>query len=51
MMEAHGRGQGSISERGLVIFDRREAAGDAEARTRFEQAQSSSGRMVTVLRA
>jgi hypothetical protein len=35
----------------LVIFDRRQEAGGAESRTRFERAQSPSGREVTVLRA
>lgn len=35
----------------LVIFDRRRDAGDADSRTRFEQAQAPSGRKVTVLRA
>ena len=34
----------------LVIFDRRAAAEDIEARTRFEEAVSPAGRRVTVLR-
>lgn len=34
----------------LVIFDRRSAAGEIEARTRFEEAVSPGGRRVTVLR-
>jgi hypothetical protein len=35
----------------LVIFDRRRESGDAESRTRFEQAHAPSGRKVVVLRA
>jgi hypothetical protein len=40
-----------LSEGVLVIFDRRDDAGDAESRTRFEEALTPSGRRVTVLRA
>jgi hypothetical protein len=40
-----------LDEGVLVIFDRRPEAGGTESRTRFEQAQSPSGRQVTVLRA
>ncbi len=40
-----------LDEGVLVIFDRRRDAGDAESRTRFEQAGAPSGRKVTVLRA
>ena len=35
----------------LVIFDRREAAEDIEARTRFDEAMTPAGRRVTLLRA
>lgn len=35
----------------LVIFDRREAAEDIEARTRFDEAVTPKGRKVTLLRA
>jgi hypothetical protein len=35
----------------LVIFDRRPDAGDAESRTRFEEATTATGRKVTVVRA
>ncbi|WP_437997054.1 AAA family ATPase [Sorangium sp. So ce185] len=35
----------------LVIFDRRPEAGDIETRTRFEEAETPSGRKVTLLRA
>ncbi|NMO21811.1 ATP-binding protein [Pyxidicoccus fallax] len=41
----------SLDEGVLVVFDRRREAGDADSRTRFEQAQAPSGRKVTVLRA
>ena len=41
----------SLDEGVLVLFDRRKEAGDTESRTRFEQAQTPSGRKVTVLRA
>jgi hypothetical protein len=41
----------SLDEGVLVLFDRRREAGDAESRTRFEQAEAPSGRKVTVLRA
>ncbi|MBZ4417902.1 ATP-binding protein [Myxococcus sp. RHSTA-1-4] len=41
----------SLDEGVLVIFDRRRESGDAESRTRFEQAQAPSGREVVVLRA
>lgn len=34
----------------LAVFDRREGAGTAEARTRFEDATSPSGRPITLLR-
>jgi hypothetical protein len=40
-----------LEEGVLVIFDRREAAGDAESRTRFEQVRAPSGRKVILLRA
>jgi hypothetical protein len=40
-----------LKEGVLVLFDRRPEAGDPESRTRFEQAQTPSGRKVTVLRA
>lgn len=40
-----------LDEGVLVLFDRRKEAGDTESRTRFEQAQTPSGRKVTVLRA
>jgi hypothetical protein len=40
-----------LDEGVLVVFDRRAEAGGTEGRTRFEQAQSPSGRQVTVLRA
>jgi hypothetical protein len=40
-----------LDEGVLVIFDGRSAAAPIEARTRFEQAQTPSGRQVTVLRA
>jgi hypothetical protein len=35
----------------LVIFDRRPAAGDIDERTRFETAETPSGRPITLLRA
>ena len=34
----------------LVLFDRRDGAEPAEVRTRFEQAQTASGREILVLR-
>ncbi len=40
-----------LDEGVLVIFDRRAQSGSAESRTHFEQAQSPSGRKITVLRA
>jgi hypothetical protein len=40
-----------LTEGVLVVFDRRKEAEDTESRTRFEQAQTPSGRKVTVLRA
>jgi hypothetical protein len=40
-----------LEEGVLVLFDRRPEAGDPEARTRFEEAVTGSGRKVTVLRA
>jgi hypothetical protein len=40
-----------LDEGVLVLFDRRKSAGDVESRTRFEQAQTPSGRKVTLLRA
>ncbi|HZI09218.1 MAG TPA: AAA family ATPase [Myxococcus sp.] len=40
-----------LDEGVLVVFDRRQEAGSAETRTRFEQAQAPSGRKITVLRA
>jgi hypothetical protein len=40
-----------LEEGVLVIFDRRPKAKDIVSRTRFEQARTSSGRQVTVLRA
>jgi hypothetical protein len=35
----------------LVIFDRRNDAESIEMRTRFEEAQTPSGRRITLLRA
>ena len=40
-----------LDEGVLVLFDRREEAGDVEARTRFEETRTASGRAVRVLRA
>jgi hypothetical protein len=40
-----------LDEGVLVLFDRRAAAGDVEARTRIEEARTPSGRRMTLLRA
>jgi DNA polymerase III delta prime subunit len=40
-----------LDEGVLVLFDRRQEAGNTVSRTRFEQAHAPSGRKVTVLRA
>ncbi|AGP39968.1 hypothetical protein SCE1572_39030 [Sorangium cellulosum So0157-2] len=40
-----------LDEGVLVLFDRRAAAGDVEARTRLDEARTPVGRRITLLRA